>query len=326
MTDSAFKLVDDLTPWRLTDFEILLNPKTPYEIVATNPGQFYYHQRATNTSDAAANIAFSIKRPCQFMTQTNGTGQPIHAYVQLATDAANTWRDWTPQSSNIAWQNADVNAVTCDKKTTAGPQGSGTITPNNVPAGAKVWVTVHLDYALKGLPAPTSNFGTPPVLYKPFESTITSAGGGSYSSESLLGRGKKVTVIYGRTNNKLDGSILTNVWVRLTQSGKSALTKTDAFGNYVFYDGQLCSGDGLAGCTNVTTGAWAFANGTTPATLEVLGDGASAAAGPTYPTGFTSYSITGGGTIWVNPSTGLPTYTFSVAKNSAYSRNWKFTP
>src|SRR6185436_7155357 len=34
MTDSAFRLVDDLTPWRLSDFEILLNPKSPYEIVA----------------------------------------------------------------------------------------------------------------------------------------------------------------------------------------------------------------------------------------------------------------------------------------------------
>jgi hypothetical protein len=189
-----------------------------------------------------------------------------------------------------------------------------------------VWVTVHLDYALKGLAAPSSTFGTPPVLYKPFESTITTVGGGSYSSESLLGRGKKVTVIYGRTNNKLDGSILSNVWVRLTQSGKSALTKTDAYGNYVFYDGQLCSGDGLASCTNVSSGSWAFANGTTNATLDILGDGASATAGPAYPTGFTGYSITGGGTTWVNPSTGLPAYTFGVAKNSAYSRNWKFTP
>ena len=43
MTDSAFQLKDDLSPWTITDFEILINGKDN-TIVATNPGQFYYHQ------------------------------------------------------------------------------------------------------------------------------------------------------------------------------------------------------------------------------------------------------------------------------------------
>ena len=30
------------------------------------------------------------------------------------------------------------------------PYGEGKITVNNVPAGAKVWVNAHLDYAPKG--------------------------------------------------------------------------------------------------------------------------------------------------------------------------------
>ena len=46
MTDSAFQLKDDLSPWTIADFEILLNNRNV--VVATNPGQFYYHQRATN--------------------------------------------------------------------------------------------------------------------------------------------------------------------------------------------------------------------------------------------------------------------------------------
>src|SRR6185436_18771642 len=45
MTDSAFQIQTDLTPWTIYDFEILLNGQGT--IVATNPGQFYYHQRAT---------------------------------------------------------------------------------------------------------------------------------------------------------------------------------------------------------------------------------------------------------------------------------------
>ena len=35
MTDSAFKLVDDLSPWTISDFEILLNPQL--KIIATKP-------------------------------------------------------------------------------------------------------------------------------------------------------------------------------------------------------------------------------------------------------------------------------------------------
>src|SRR5438105_4019731 len=46
MTDSSFQLKDDLSPWTVNDFEILMSSKNT--IVATNPGQFYYHQRATN--------------------------------------------------------------------------------------------------------------------------------------------------------------------------------------------------------------------------------------------------------------------------------------
>jgi hypothetical protein len=314
MTNSAFQLVDNLTPWTITDFEILLNPKNV--IVATNPGQFYYHQRATNTSGSTASMQFDIDWPCQFRTQTT-SGQPIHAYVQLPSDPPDTWRDWTPKSSNISWTNNPCPAL-----------GDGKITPNDVPAGAKVWVTVHLDYALKDTTAPSSNFGNPPILYKPFQSLVTMPGGASFSSTSLLGRGKKVTVIYGRMTHKTGGGQMAGVWTRLTQGTNTATAKTDLDGNYVFYDGQACTpADGIeGGCTGASATTWTFGSGTVTNTkLEALGGEATAAAAATFPGVKTSASVVSGSTTFAN-LTVSPLYTFSVAKGTAYNRDWKFGP
>jgi hypothetical protein len=68
---------------------------------------------------------------------------------------------------------------------------------------------------------------------------------------------------------------------------------------------------------------WTFAIGSSVSTkLEILGDGATAAGAPTYPTGKTNVSVFSGGTTF---GTAL-SYTFNVAKDSAYERNWKFGP
>jgi hypothetical protein len=320
MTDSAFKLVDDLTPWTIGDFEILLNPKN--EIVATNPGQFYYHQRATNTSGTTSSMQFNIRWPCQFMTQISN-GQPIHAYVQYASDPANTWRDWTPQSTNISWTNSNVS--TCSKTTTAGPPGTGTITPNNVPAGAKVWVTVHLDYSLKNTQS-TAGFGNPPILYTPFESTATTTGGASYSRESLLGRGKKVTLVYGRMIHKTGGAPMNNVWIKLTQGTNTAMTVTDVDGNFVFFDTQECD-DGLVRCTGASTTVWNFATGNNVASkLEIMGqDATNPAPTLTWPTSKSNAVVYSGNQTFAT-LTSTPLYTFNITKNSAYDRDWKFGP
>src|SRR6185369_5111300 len=161
MTDSSFQLKDDLTPWTITDFEILLNGQNA--IVATNPGQFYYHQRATSPYSIPTQWQFNLNWPKEFTAQIEG-GQPIHAYIQYATDPANTWRDWTPQSTGICWTYSSPTNNAANVKQCGTPGGTqyGTITVNNVPAGAKVWITVHLDYALKGTtPVPTSSVTTP---------------------------------------------------------------------------------------------------------------------------------------------------------------------
>ncbi len=97
----------------------------------------------------------------------------------------------------------------------------GKITVNDVPAGARVWVTVHLDFALKDTTQPQSI--TLPKNYGPFKSDITikhqQTGlvlGTSTSQTSLLGRGKKVTVVYGTTVN-LSGNAVGGVWMKVQQ-------------------------------------------------------------------------------------------------------------
>ena len=52
-------------------------------IVATNPGQFYYHQRGVNTFATTTSWEFRLSWPDKFSPQVAG-GMPIHAYVQLA--------------------------------------------------------------------------------------------------------------------------------------------------------------------------------------------------------------------------------------------------
>ena len=107
-------------------------------------------------------MQFTINWPCQFTTQTVG-GQPIHAYVENPTDPANTWHDVTPTSTNITVNNSLASSCPPSAPASSGTPGTGTITVNGVQPNAKVWVTVHLDYSLKGMTAPNGNFGTPPM-------------------------------------------------------------------------------------------------------------------------------------------------------------------
>ena len=290
MTNSAFQLVDDLAPWTITDFEILVNAQNT--INATNPGQFYYHQRATSPYAGTTSWTFELQWPTEFVPQTTG-GMPIHAYVQLPGQP-NVWKDWTPQSSSI-----------CANQTQDSCSGvDGMITVNNVPAGAQVWITVHLDYKLKGTTAP-SDWLKKPITYGPFSSKITIRSGAtivgtSFSSTSIIGRGKKVTMVYGTLTNKATGLTLANTWVRVSQGtiGATLLTGSDGF--YVLYDGQACTAaDGITGgCKNgaSTLMTWNFANGSNVATtIRILGTEAdptdpttpAAGAAAAYPTGMT---------------------------------------
>ncbi len=324
MTDSSFQLKDDLSPWTITDFEILLNAKNV--VVATNPGQFYYHQRATNPFAVTTKFQFNLNWPAEFTSQTDG-GQPIHAYVQLATDPANTWRDWTPQSTGICSTYQASSATPSGAPACSGQDG--TITVNNVPAGAKVWVTAHLDFVPKGATVP-SNFTQKPKTYGPFRSDIVISNqqsslvlGASTSQTDLLGRGKKVTVVYG-TMNDAAGNNMQNVWIRLTQGTTIVLTHTDVNGDYVFYDGQQCTGDGLDACSGGPAATFTFSSANNVSTtLAVLGQGGAQpalGAAPTMPAGKSSVTVSGTGAN----SSGL-TNTISVSGGSASARNWTFS-
>ena len=85
LKNPGYQQVDDLSPWSIYDFEVLVNPQNT--VVATNPGQFAYQQRAENPYSIPTNWTFNLSWPCQFETQTTG-GNPIKAWVQLPSDSA----------------------------------------------------------------------------------------------------------------------------------------------------------------------------------------------------------------------------------------------
>ena len=282
MTDSAFRLVDDLAPWTIGDFEILINSQNT--IVATNPGQFYYHQRATNTS-GATNVDAVHDQLAVSVHDSDDRRRPAHPRLRAARRPTrpNTWRDWTPQSSNITWTNTNTSPA-CIKtivgRTRSAPGRSRRM---NVPAGAKVWVTVHLDYSLKDdAAARATTSATRRSCTRRSSRPPRRQAARAISSTSLLGRGKKVTVVYGRTTNKAGGAPMADVWMKLTQGSNTALARSPTVdGSYVFYDGQQCiPATGCRVAAGASTSAWTFANGGNVSTkLDVLGDDGLAPAG-----------------------------------------------
>lgn len=73
-------------------------------------------------------------------------------------------------------------------------------------------------------------------------------------------------------------------------------------------------------------------NGNASSKLDIVGDDGSPpafAASAAYPGSHTKAWVKTGTTFSVSPtftSPTLPSYTFTVAKNSAYNRDWKFSP
>ena len=85
---------------------------------------------------------------------------PIHVYVQYASDGANVWRDITPNTTgNPCWSTAPAsNPSVAQCEGSDAVMHDGVVTVSNIPAGAEVWVTVHLDYRLKGTVQNTTTF------------------------------------------------------------------------------------------------------------------------------------------------------------------------
>jgi M6 family metalloprotease-like protein len=115
ITDSDFN--------NITSFRAVFTPdgKTGYyKLTATNPGQFYQNILVNNTGPIPLNITITYDIDPNF---TMKGAMPIHVYADLYRTIDIT--------SNCTFQDNKIIAY-------------------NVPPGGTVYVTVHLDYALKG--------------------------------------------------------------------------------------------------------------------------------------------------------------------------------
>jgi hypothetical protein len=139
---------------------------------------------------------------------------------------------------------------------------------------------------------------TKPVVYGPLSSSITirnaSAAviGTSTSSTSVIGRGKKVTMVYGNADDPT-GAPMIDTWIQVKQGTNTAMTKTDLEGAYVFFDGQTCLPvDGIFGsCAGAWTSSINFGPGNVSTSLVVFGQGASPAGAPAFPTPWTRADV-----------------------------------
>ncbi len=318
LTHSAAKSTTEISNQLVADFEVLLNGQNV--IVATNPGQFFYHQWATNPYSITTSWEFELDFTKDFVAQTIAGG-PIKAFLQLP--GSSSFVNWTSHATGICWN------------TTNGcPSNNiGRITVNDVPAGATVWVMAHIDYSWKGsnISAVVPNPMTKPVLYGPLSSTIEIYNqshvliGGSYSQTTVWGRGKKVTMVYGTAVNSA-GAAMADTWIQVKQGTNTATTRTDLEGFYVFFDGQACtSGDGIHGsCTGAWTTALNFGNGSVSSSVTFFGQGVAPTVTAAFPAPWTKAEVR---TITQSaPLTTIttPTYPFTIKKGDAHNRDFKF--
>ena len=287
--------------------------------MATNPGQFFYNQWATNPYSVTTTWKFELDWTKDFKAQTVGGG-PIKVYLQLA--GSSSFVNWTSQSTDICW-NACSSGI-------AGP--TGLVTVNNVPAGATVWVIAHIDFSWKGrlisalLP---SNPMSRPELY-PLSSTIKIYNqsvqvGGSYSQTYVWGRGKKVTMIYG-TATDVSGIPMGDTWVQVKQGTNTAMTKTLANGSYVFFDGQACiPGDGIHGSCSGTWTLLNFGAGSVSSSLTFFGqDPFAPTPAATFPASWTKAEVRTATQLAPLQRITTPSYTFTVKKGDAFNRDFRF--
>jgi uncharacterized repeat protein (TIGR01451 family) len=319
LTHSAAKSTTEISNQLVADFEILLNGKN--EIVATNPGQFFYHQWATNPYSITTSWEFELDWTENFEAQTVAGG-PIKAFLQLP--GSSSFVNWTSQSTAICW-NAS-NGCPSDS--------IGRIRVNNVPAGATVWVMAHIDYSWKGsnISTVSPNPMTRPVLYGPLSSAIeieNESGvkiGESYSQTFVWGRGKKVTMLYGTATNS-SGAVMADTWIQVKQGTNTAITKTDSEGFYVFFDGQACSeADGIHGSCQ---GAWSstlnFAGGNASSSLTIFGQDAYDPTGSaTFPWPWTKAEIRTSAQSAPIATITTPSYNLTIKKGEALNRDIRF--
>ena len=208
----------DFNPITYFDLVFVKDKAGGYRLVATNPGQFYYNIEVMNDWPIAVDtLTIDVSIPADFVLK--GV-VPIHVYLD----------------------GTDITDLCTIEGTT--------ITVTNVPTGSKVYVTVHLDYALKYQYSGTiyntlEEFGLKGYTF----TVIISGSGGSPSapSEGLIGtysssatlsaHQKKTTAIAGFVTDA-DGNPIIGATVELFDSEGILVGTmvTDENGFYYFID------------------------------------------------------------------------------------------
>jgi hypothetical protein len=272
ITNSAFQLQDDLSPWEIAEFEIL--KQKDGTIVATNPGQFYMHTRVQKVlGNGPIHIVMDWDEN-GFVTQG---ATPVHCYIRPPSGG------WSETPCTIG-----INALT------------GTVTADfaSVPDGYTVWVTVHLDYKLKG----TKSTDMTPKSYA-FTSTWTGGPPPGGDMATLMGYPKKTTLIYGYVLNGA-GQPIAGAEVSISVGGVTYTYTTGSDGFYVFYAGQKCVDDGVT-CSGTydSTTTLALPNANYTLTIVAPSGYSTASSGPC--------SSTTTANVYVN------------AQGKAFRKDWK---
>jgi hypothetical protein len=205
LTDSEFNPV--------TYFDVIFSKDRSggYKLVATNPGQFYYNINISNNWPIAVDtLTINAEIPMNF---TLKGAVPIHVYLD-GVDITDT--------------------CTID---------GTTITITNILAGSEVYITIHIDYALKGtIYTSPDEFGLKDYTFTVTVKGSGSATGGSLtgtytSSATLIAHQKKTTAIAGFITDA-DGNPIAGATVKLYDSNNNLLgeTVTDENGFYYFLD------------------------------------------------------------------------------------------
>ena len=202
LTDSDFK------PVTYFDFIFRKDKSLGFTLVATNPGQFYYHIEVLNTwLTTIDTLIIDANLPQEFVTQG---ATPIHVY-QDGTDITNL---------------CDIDGTT--------------VIVSNVPSGSLIYIKIHMDLGLKG-----DSFESLDAFILEtysFDTTISGEGilAGTYGSSSfLIGHQKKSTGICGFVTD-INGNPRSEVVVSLySENGVLATAITDEDGFYYFINLDL---------------------------------------------------------------------------------------
>ena len=206
LTDNKFKLLF---------IQDMQNPNT-YRLTASNPGQFYYNVFYIGTPEAS--YSFDITIPAPFVTQG---AMPVHIYSGV---------------SFIGGCYVPANEIGVLSTQITGTSGGTIHVEGEVPSTGLVYVAIHLDYGLKGIPP---NY-KPDASYNAYDTTLTTKlipNGESYkfsysgheTSVSNVNDFKKIPGFGGLIQSGGIAQVGVTVTVTIGSTTYSATTNSDGF-------------------------------------------------------------------------------------------------